>query len=144
MCDWARLVWWSRLMAVVSMCMFTDEVEQARWHWARRSEERLQCRLKIYGASSARPPVELVLDYHPPAVHDCCLCPHQTYFILNLLFHFFSCHWSTYVTRYKSHFLLLLLLFLNSFSSCLVLWSFIKVQAEWKHFFYYCVQSTLF
>lgn len=51
-----------------------------------------------------RAAVELVLGYHPPAAHDCRLCPQQTCLILNLVFHFFNCHWSTYVTLGKSLF----------------------------------------
>lgn len=102
MCRWARKPRWSWRMAMLSVCMFTDEVEQAC------AEERLQHRVKIYGVSSGHPPAELVLDYQAAAVHDCCLCPQQTCFILNLVFHFFNCHWSMHITLYKSHFPLLL------------------------------------
>lgn len=96
-------------------------IRAADTRWRRRRRRRgfsPESEARIYVASAAHPPAELVLDYGAAAVHDCCLCPPQTCFILNLVFHSFNCHWSTYITLYKSHFPLLLF---DSFSlDCLV------------------------
>lgn len=59
---------------------------------------------KIYSVSCRHPPVEAVLDYRLPALRDCCFCPQQTCFTLNLAFLFFNCHRSTYVTPDKTQF----------------------------------------
>lgn len=58
----------------------------------------------IYSVSCRHPPVEVVLEYRSSALHDRCFCPQQTCFTLNLLFLFFNCHQSTYVTPDKSQF----------------------------------------